>query len=65
MNLYFDLVYDKDLEEFGFYWGGFIDICKVYEILFYDVLKLIIYDFLGNVFDLEKDYKDMVLFKVL
>jgi len=30
-NLYFDLAYDKDPEEEGLYWGGFVDTRTVYE----------------------------------
>lgn len=62
-NLYFDLAYDKDPEEPGFYWGGFIDTRKAYEILPYDVLKSTTHDPLGNPFDLDEDYKDMAPLK--
>ena len=62
-NLYFDLAYDKDPQEPGFYWGGFIDTRKAYEILPYDVLKSTTHDPLGNSFDLDEDYKDMAPLK--
>ncbi|NRB52412.1 MAG: carbohydate-binding domain-containing protein [Saprospiraceae bacterium] len=62
-NLYFDLAYDKDPEEPGFYWGGFIDTRKAYEILPYDVLKSTTHDPLGEPFDLDEDYKDMAPLK--
>jgi hexosaminidase len=32
-HLYFDLAYDKDPEEPGFYWGGFVDTRKVFELI--------------------------------
>jgi hexosaminidase len=62
-NLYFDLAYNKDPKEPGFYWGGFIDTRKAYEILPYDVLKSTTQDPLGNLFDPEKDYKNMAPLK--
>ncbi|MBX2876236.1 MAG: carbohydate-binding domain-containing protein [Saprospiraceae bacterium] len=62
-NLYFDLAYNKDPEEPGFYWGGFIDTRKAYEILPYDVLKSTTHDPLGNPFDPDVDYKDMAPLK--
>lgn len=62
-NLYFDLAYNKDPEEPGFYWGGFVDTRKAYEILPFDVLKSTTHDPLGNPFDPEKDYQDMAPLK--
>jgi len=62
-NLYFDLAYNKDPEEPGFYWGGFIDTRKAFEILPYDVLKSTTHDPLGNAFNPEEDYKDMAPLK--
>lgn len=58
-NLYFDLAYNKDPEEPGFYWGGFTDTRKAFEILPYDVLKSTTRDPLGNTFNVEEAYKDM------
>lgn len=62
-NLYFDLAYNKDPQEPGFYWGGFVDTRKAYEVLPYDVLKSTTLDPLGNIFDPEKDYRDMAPLK--
>lgn len=38
-NLYFDLAYQKDFQEVGYYWGGFVDIDKPYYFIPYDYLK--------------------------
>ena len=62
-NLYFDLAYNKDPEEPGFYWGGFTDTRKAFEILPYDVLKSTTRDPLGNTFNVEEAYKDMAPLK--
>lgn len=38
-NFYFDLAYDKDPEEPGLYWAGFVDTKNAYEFAPYDVFK--------------------------
>ncbi len=57
-NLYFDLAYSNDPRERGFYWGGFIDTKKPYELLPFDVFKSTKIDPMGNTFSAE-DYKEM------
>lgn len=38
-NLYFDLAYQKDFEEVGYYWGGFVDVDKPFYFIPFDYLK--------------------------
>lgn len=38
-NLYFDLAYQKDYDETGPYWGGFVDVDKPFYFIPYDYLK--------------------------
>ena len=38
-NVYFDLSYQKDFNEVGYYWGGFVDIDKPFYFIPYDYLK--------------------------
>lgn len=38
-NLYFDLAYQKDFDEVGYYWGGFVDVDKAFYFIPYDYLK--------------------------
>jgi hexosaminidase len=38
-NLYFDLAYQKDFNEVGYYWGGFVDVDKAFYFIPYDYLK--------------------------
>ena len=38
-NLYFDLAYQKDFNEVGYYWGGFVDLDKPFYFIPYDYLK--------------------------
>ena len=47
-NLYFDLAYDKDPREPGYYWAGFVDTRKPYELVPLDLFKNGQYDLLGN-----------------
>ncbi|MEL6944792.1 MAG: family 20 glycosylhydrolase, partial [Bacteroidota bacterium] len=58
-NFYFDLAYNKDPKEPGFYWGGFIDTRKPYEVIPYDIFKSTTHDPMGNEFDQEKDYAQL------
>ncbi|MEM1324533.1 MAG: family 20 glycosylhydrolase [Bacteroidota bacterium] len=57
-NLYFDLAYNKDPKEPGFYWGGFVDTRKPYEMIPLDVFKSTQTDPMGNTFS-AADYVDM------
>ncbi|POY38949.1 beta-N-acetylhexosaminidase [Solitalea longa] len=47
-NLYFDMSYDKDFEEQGYYWGGFVDVDKPYSFIPFDYLKNTKQDKMGN-----------------
>ncbi|MEM0995131.1 MAG: family 20 glycosylhydrolase, partial [Bacteroidota bacterium] len=58
-NFYFDLAYNKDPKEPGFYWGGFIDSRKPFEMMPYDLFKSTTEDPMGNPFDLIKNYANM------
>jgi len=58
-NFYFDLAYNKDPKEPGFYWGGFIDTRKPYEVIPYDIPKSTTHDPMGNRFDQAKDYAQL------
>lgn len=58
-NLYFDLAYNKDPREPGFYWGGFVDTRKAFDFRPLDMFTSTNVDPMGNAFDIEKDYKDM------
>lgn len=58
-NLYFDLAYDKDPKEPGFYWGGFLNTRKALEFLPYNVFQSTTENALGNPFNIEEDYKNM------
>lgn len=57
-NLYFDLAYEKDPEEPGLYWGGFVDAKKGFELIPFDILTSTPADPLGNKFT-AATYKDM------
>ena len=50
-NLYFDLAYQKDFEEVGYYWGGFVDIDKPFYFIPFDYLKNTKVDRFGNPID--------------
>jgi hexosaminidase len=56
-NLYFDLAYDKDPEEPGFYWAGFIDTRMAWEFLPFDLFRTARRDLAGNPID-ESRYAD-------
>ncbi|PHN02956.1 family 20 glycosylhydrolase [Flavilitoribacter nigricans] len=58
-NLYFDLAYNKDPREPGFYWGGFVDTRKAFDFRPFDVFTSTNFDPMGNAFDVARDYKDM------
>jgi hexosaminidase len=50
-NLYFDLGYQKDFNEPGYYWGGFVDVDKPFYFIPYDYLKNTKVDRFGNPID--------------
>lgn len=50
-NVYFDLAYQKDFEEPGYYWGGFVDIDKPFYFIPFDYLKNTKVDRFGNPID--------------
>lgn len=50
-NLYFDLAYQKDFEEVGYYWGGFLDVDKPFYFIPFDYLKNTKVDRFGNPID--------------
>jgi hexosaminidase len=58
-NLYFDLAYNKDPQEPGFYWGGFVDTRKAFDFRPFDMFTSTNVDPMGNAFDVEKDYQNM------
>lgn len=47
-NLYFDLAYQRDFEEPGYYWGGFVDVDKPFGFIPFDYLKNMREDRFGN-----------------
>ncbi|OZG75503.1 N-acetyl-beta-hexosaminidase [Hahella sp. CCB-MM4] len=47
-NLYFDLAYQKDPEEPGYYWAGFVDTRTVFEFTPMDLFKSAWTDRMGN-----------------
>ena len=50
-NLYFDLAYDKDPEESGYYWAGYIDTEDTFKFLPMDFFKSAEKDALGKLID--------------
>ncbi|MFN8354327.1 MAG: family 20 glycosylhydrolase [Spirosomataceae bacterium] len=50
-NLYFDLAYQKDFDEVGYYWGGFVDTDKPFYFIPFDYLKNTKVDRFGNPID--------------
>lgn len=58
-NLYFDLAYNKDPKEPGYYWGGFVDTRKAFDFRPFDLFKSTAKDPMGNAFDPAVDFKDM------
>lgn len=52
-NLYFDLAYDKDPADPGYYWGGFVDTKKAWEFIPLDIYKGELVNNLGGPVDPE------------
>ncbi|WP_437970501.1 family 20 glycosylhydrolase [Sorangium sp. So ce260] len=59
-NLYFDLAYDKDPSEPGYYWAGFVDTRKPYEFVPFDVYRSAHADRMGNPIDQAAMFQDHV-----
>lgn len=47
-HTYFDLANDKDYDEQGYYWGGFIDLERTFSLIPYNYYKTIRSDIMGN-----------------
>ncbi|SMO40921.1 family 20 glycosylhydrolase [Solitalea koreensis] len=47
-NLYFDMSYTKSFDEQGYYWGGFVDVDKLFSFIPLDYLKNMKQDRMGN-----------------
>ncbi|MBU2708180.1 carbohydate-binding domain-containing protein [Zooshikella marina] len=47
-NLYFDLAYQKDPDELGYYWAGFVNARTVFEFTPFDIFKSAWQDRMGN-----------------
>lgn len=58
-NLYFDLAYDKNPNESGLYWGGFVNTRKAFEFAPSNVFYSTTENAMGKPFDIAVDYKDM------
>ena len=59
-NLYFDLAYNRDPEEPGLYWGGFVDTKDAFRMAPFNVFVSTTHDAMGNEFDPEADFADLV-----
>lgn len=58
-NLYFDMAYDKDPEEPGFYWASFVDTRTTYDFVPFDLFKSARIDQNGNPID-QSIYADRI-----
>ena len=59
-NFYFDFAYNKDPEEPGAYWGGFIDTRKAFDFIPYDLYKSTRENTMGRIFNPDIDFKNSV-----
>ena len=59
-NYYFELAYNKDPEEPGEYFGGFVDTRKAFEFIPLDFLKSIHATTMGRTYDPEIDFQHLV-----
>ncbi len=57
-SLYFDFAYDKDPEEAGYYWGGYINTEQTYKFLPFDLYQSAGKDVFGNLIDKDNKYKN-------
>jgi hexosaminidase len=62
-NFYFDLAYDKDPEEPGLYWAGFVRTRDAWSFAPYDIFKTTTHSANGREIDQEKEYAGMVRLK--
>jgi len=62
-NFYFDLAYDKDPEEPGLYWAGFVRTRDAWGFAPYDLFKTTTHTASGREIDQDVEYKDMVRLK--
>ena len=62
-NFYFDLAYDKDPEEPGLYWAGFVRTRDAWSFAPYDLFKTTTHTAGGRKINREKEYADMVKLK--
>ena len=58
-NFYFDLAYNKDPDENGAYWGGFINTKSAFNFVPYDLYRSIEHNVMGHAFDPDRDFKDL------
>ncbi len=58
-NFYFDLGYNKDPQEPGLYWGGFVNTRDAWTFAPYDMFKTTYQTSMGREVDLETEYADM------
>lgn len=59
-NFYFDLAYHKHPQEFGYYWGNFINTRKPWEYTPFDLTKCAETDHFGNVVEAQKLKNEMI-----
>jgi len=58
-NYYFELAYNKDPEEPGEYFGGFVDTRKAFEFIPFDIFKSIHATTMGKPYNPEVDFKQL------
>lgn len=56
-NLYFDMAYNKDPKEPGYYWGGFVNERKVWELSPFNLIETTTTDNMGHAVNLENKVK--------
>jgi hexosaminidase len=59
-NLYFDFAYDKDPEEPGYYWGGYLNTENTFKFQPFDLYQCAEQDVLGNSIDAALKYKNAI-----
>ena len=59
-NLYFDFAYDKDPEEAGYYWGGYVNTENTFKFLPFDFYSGADRDLFGNAIDAGVQYKNSI-----
>lgn len=61
-NLYLDLAYNKDPDEIGYYWAGFVDTKKCFYYRPLNIYQCMLHDRMGNKID-QNSFKDMETLK--